>query len=72
MCMISNILQLQLYKSFPEIPNFLTSDECDHFIQAAKKQGLQQSVTHQNIQSRSKNFRIYDLNKDKKLSVREV
>ena len=53
-----------------EIEDFLSEDECDHFIEAAMQIGLQSS--HTENQSPKKGFQLMDLNSDKALSLSEV
>lgn len=56
---------------FSEIPNFLSADECAHFIKMAQDVGMVKSPTASpNVEK--KPFRLMDLDADKRLTVSEV
>ena len=66
------IYQLSLFYS-TEIQNFLTDEECDHFISAAKTEGLFSSHTEKmNDKQNDGRFQLIDSNSDKQLSIDEV
>ena len=53
--------------------NFLSEEECVHLISAAKTEGLIDSATEKNSDTRDpKNFVLMDVNEDKQLSIEEV
>lgn len=54
-----------------EIPQFLTEEECTHFINTAKQEGLKSSQTQQ-TESQKNGFQLMDINKDRQLSLEEV
>ncbi|XP_060082088.1 transmembrane prolyl 4-hydroxylase-like [Ylistrum balloti] len=69
------VLKLQTVSEKPliiEIPEFLTGEECDHFIQTAQREGLEDSVTTQNSGKQNDGFTLMDKDKDRKLSVDEM
>ncbi|XP_046575926.1 transmembrane prolyl 4-hydroxylase-like [Haliotis rubra] len=55
-----------------EIPDFLTAEECDHFVSLAKTEGLENSQTTTGGGSAPPQFQILDSNGDKKLTVDEM
>ena len=53
--------------------HFLSEEECDHLISAAKTEGLIDSATEKNSDNRDpRNFVLMDVNEDKQLSIEEV
>ena len=53
--------------------HFLSEEECDHLISAAKTEGLINSATEKNSDDRDpRNFVLMDINEDKQLSIEEV
>ncbi|XP_046364313.2 transmembrane prolyl 4-hydroxylase-like [Haliotis rufescens] len=55
-----------------EIPDFLTAEECDHFVSLAKSEGLENSQTTTGGGAAPPRFQILDSNGDKKLTVDEM
>ncbi|XP_060593233.1 transmembrane prolyl 4-hydroxylase-like [Ruditapes philippinarum] len=53
-----------------EIEDFLSDDECDHFIETAKQIGLESS--HTENQSPKQGLQLMDVNSDKALSLSEM
>ncbi|ESP00469.1 hypothetical protein LOTGIDRAFT_157676 [Lottia gigantea] len=53
-----------------EIPNFLSSEECDHFISVAKKQGLVNSST--GVNGAQQQMRLLDTDGDGVLTIHEM
>ena len=53
--------------------NFLSEEECEHLISAAKTEGMINSATEKNSDNRDpRNFVLMDVNEDKQLSIEEV
>ena len=53
--------------------HFLSEEECDYLISAAKTEGLINSATEKNSDNRDpRNFVLMDVNEDKQLSIEEV
>ena len=65
-------LRVLLFYFVLEIEDFLTNEECEHFIQVAKDTGLQESKTYSYRVENRKGILVRDINKDKKLSLDEV
>ena len=56
-----------------EIQGFLNNDECDHFISAAKKEGMTDSFTEKSRDKKDAGkFHLIDSDMDKQLSIDEV
>ena len=58
-----------MFELISEINDFLTPDECDHFISTAEDIGMKQSYTEK--QSRD-GVRLMDLDRDQHLDLTEV
>ena len=57
---------------FTEIENFLSDDECEHFIRVAEESGMEESKTYSYRVDNRKQIIIRDTNRDKRLSLDEV
>ncbi|OWF36049.1 transmembrane prolyl 4-hydroxylase-like [Mizuhopecten yessoensis] len=69
------VLKLKTVSQKPlviEIPEFLTAEECDHFIETAHQEGLKDSVTTDSSGHNKDGFKLMDKDRDKKLSVNEM
>ncbi|XP_033739192.1 transmembrane prolyl 4-hydroxylase-like [Pecten maximus] len=55
-----------------EIPEFLSAEECDHFIETARQEGLKDSVTTDSSGNIKDGFTLMDKDRDRKLSVNEM
>ena len=70
-----------IYFFSKEIPNFLSEKECDHIIELARKEGMEDSRTllqgiKQDTRALGKNTKVYfdlwDVNKDGEIDMDEV
>ncbi|KAL4236382.1 L-ascorbic acid binding [Mactra antiquata] len=66
-------LQMETLNTRPlvfEIPDFLSDEECEHFINVANNIGMKASYTER--QTTQKGISLMDINSDKKLSLAEM